>query len=195
MPCEAHAQIDDVLRSWLFLSAKYREPFLSHPDQPSSDEDISLCSSRLQASTVFQDNADYVRMQIIYSLLGEEDTDPLHVIANFLLLDGRDNEATFPCMIDEGCFPKLLELIGGRRQSDPRLHRLLLELMYEMSRVERLRPTDLMQVEDSFVAYLFELIEGVGDDVNDPYHYPVIKVLVRNTLQFSPASPSHSCLC
>lgn len=35
-----------------------------------------------------------------------------------------------------------------------------------------------MLIEDGFVKYLLDIIEGLSDDVNDPYHYPVIKVLV-----------------
>lgn len=35
-----------------------------------------------------------------------------------------------------------------------------------------------MLIEDGFVTYLFDIIEGLSDDVNDPYHYPVIRVLV-----------------
>lgn len=117
-------------------------------------------------------------MQIIYSLLQEEEFAPLHVIANFLLLQGRTEESTFRRMINEGCFVRLLELIKGCGQSDARLHRLLLQLMYEMSRIEHLRHEDLMQVDDNFVMYLFQLIEALSDDASDPFHYPVIRVLV-----------------
>ena len=83
-------------------------------------------------------------------------------------------------MIDEGCFSRLLDLISGRdRNEDPALHRLLLDLMYEMSRIERLRYDDLLHVDDHFITYLFGLIEELSDDVHDPYHYPIIRVLVR----------------
>jgi ABC-type transporter Mla MlaB component len=82
-------------------------------------------------------------------------------------------------MIDAGCFARLLDLMKECRDQDRRLHRLLLELMYEMSRIEHLRVEDLMHVDDAFVTYLFQLIEAYSDDVNDPYHYPVIRVLVR----------------
>ena len=37
-----------------------------------------------------------------------------------------------------------------------------------------------MLIEDDFIIYMFDIIEGLSDDVNDPYHYPVIRVLVRN---------------
>lgn len=33
-------------------------------------------------------------------------------------------------------------------------------------------------IEDDFILYLFGVIEGLSNDVNDPYHYPVIRVLV-----------------
>ena len=35
-----------------------------------------------------------------------------------------------------------------------------------------------VQIEDEFVICLLQIIEGLSDDVNDPYHYPVIRVLV-----------------
>ena len=39
--------------------------------------------------------------------------------------------------------------------------------------------------------YLLQVIEGLSDDVSDPYHYPVIRVLVslscsRALSQFNP---------
>ena len=35
-----------------------------------------------------------------------------------------------------------------------------------------------MLVDDDFVRCLFDLIEDLSYDVSDPYHYPVIRVLV-----------------
>ena len=46
-------------------------------------------------------------------------------------------------MNEEGAFPTLLELIRGRKDDDVGLHRMLLELLYEMSRIQRLRIEDL----------------------------------------------------
>lgn len=34
-------------------------------------------------------------------------------------------------------------------------------------------------IDDSFILYLFQLIEQLSDDADDPYHYPIIRVLVR----------------
>ncbi len=33
-------------------------------------------------------------------------------------------------------------------------------------------------VDDDFVRGLFDIIENLSFDANDPYHYPVIRVLV-----------------
>lgn len=182
MPCESHEGIDDALRSWLYLVSTCRDTYLD------SEDDVAHCSQQLLDSQIFGSNRDYVRIQIIYSLLQEDDSSSLNVIANFLLLDGRSDESTFKQMIEEGCFPKMVELINGRRDDDRRLHRLLLELIYEMARIERLRIDDLLCVDDNFVLYMFQLIEGLSDDVNDPYHYPIIRVLLVLNEQYMVAS-------
>ncbi len=41
-----------------------------------------------------------------------------------------------------------------------------------------------MHVQDDFVRHLFQIIEELSDDVNDPYHYPVIRVLLVLNEQF-----------
>lgn len=143
-------------------------------------------------SSIFSGNPNYVRTQITYSLLQEEDPSALNAIANFLLLDGRSDETTFKTMIEEGCFPRLVELINGRREDDRRLHRLLLELMYEMARIETLSVDQLMCVDDHFVTYMFELIENGSDDADDPYHYPVIRVLLVLNEQYMVTSTATS---
>lgn len=136
-------------------------------------------------SELFAANKEYVRRQIVYSLLQEDVPATLHVIASFLLFDGRHNETTFEMMNNEGCFPRLLELIQKGRSEDATLHRLLLELLYEMSRMQRLSFEDLGQVDDEFVICLFQIIEELSDDVDDPYHYPVIRVLVSSHWMFN----------
>ncbi|KAH8904590.1 hypothetical protein BR93DRAFT_882620 [Coniochaeta sp. PMI_546] len=180
--CDTHELIDDALRGWLHLVSSCRDRFLHDED------DLASCSQKLIDSCIFNDHKDYVRTQIIYSLLQEDEFCPLHVIANFLLLDGRSDETTFRQMIDAGCFARLLDLMKECRDQDGRLHRLLLELMYEMSRIEHLRIEDLMHVDDAFVFYLFQLIEAYSDDAHDPYHYPVIRVLLVLNEQYMVAA-------
>lgn len=171
--CTEHESIDDALRSWLDLTTRLR--CLAHVD---SQDEVVAAAQLLEASSLFRTHRSYIRTQIIHSLLQEDETASLHAIACLLLLDGEGDESIFPSMIQEACFPRLLELIGERREEDPRVKRLLLQLMYEMSRMERLREDDLELVDDDFIHYLFRIIEGVSNDVGDPYHYPTIRVLV-----------------
>lgn len=176
-PCGSHEQIDDALRAWLDLVASGRDEFLLDED------DLARCSRCLLESPLCAglDVRQYVRTQIVYSLLQEDETRSLHAIANYLLLSGRTDDEVFAQMIEAGCFARLVELIKASHDDDRRLHRLLLELMYEMARVERVRVADLLSVDDGFVGYLFQIIEDMSDDMDDPYHYPVIRVLVSMT--------------
>jgi hypothetical protein len=70
--------------------------------------------------------------------------DALYVVAAILLFDGKENEETFEMMQQEDVFPRLVELIQdwGNGRS-PSLQRLLLIVMYEMARIQRLGWDDL----------------------------------------------------
>lgn len=63
----------------------------------------------------------------------------LHLIASFLLVDGRRHEDTFFLMNEEGCFPRLLQLV----QLPGRHHRVVMELLYEMARIQKVKLEDL----------------------------------------------------
>lgn len=170
--CPTHQLIDNTLRSYLHFTTNFKDEYLH------SEEEIARCCDKLMSSELFTENKDYVRRQIVYCLLQEDEPATLQVIASFLLFDGRADETTFEMMNNEGSFPRLIELVKLSKSEDARLHRLLLELLYEMSRMQRLSIEDLGQVDDDFVACLLQIIEEYSDDVEDPYHYPVIRVLV-----------------
>lgn len=62
-----------------------------------------------------------------------------------LLFDGRAHEAAFEMMQAEGAFPRLVELVRAKRDDDIGLHRLLLELLFEMSRIQKLSRDELSE--------------------------------------------------
>ncbi|KAH7369906.1 hypothetical protein BKA65DRAFT_589356 [Rhexocercosporidium sp. MPI-PUGE-AT-0058] len=180
--CPSHQLIDNALRSFLHFTTNFKDEYLS------SDYDFARCLQKLLQSEIFENNKEYVRTQIVYSLLQEDEPATLFVIASFLLFDGRQDEATFEMMTTEGCFPRLLDLIKMGKRDDARLHRMLLELLYEMSRCQPLSMLELAQVDDEFIIMLFQIIEELSDDVDDPYHYPVIRVLLVLNEQWMVAS-------
>ena len=129
-------------------------------------------------------------------------------MTSFLLFDIRETETTSQLLNEEGAFTRLVDLISSPKQdADAALRRMLMELLYEMSRIQRIKANDLgafnspsttpcrvvqrhaaeiltlltalvVRVDDAFVCELFKLIEEFSNDVNDPYHYPIIRVLV-----------------
>jgi len=36
-------------------------------------------------------------------------------------------------------------------------------------------------IDGNLVLYFFQVIESLSNDVGDPYHYPIIRVLVRGS--------------
>ncbi|KAJ5781641.1 uncharacterized protein N7518_010124 [Penicillium psychrosexuale] len=181
-PCDSEDQIDDALRAYLDLATQHKDEYLR------SETDFSRCSYKLFTSSIFATHADYVRRQILYGLLQDDDPDTLHFIASFILFDGRQNEVVLQMLNDEGAFARLLELIQAMRRADldgdAGLHRLLMDLVYEMSRIQRVKIEDLVLVDDDFIRCLFDIIEDLSYDVTDPYHYPVIRVLLVLNEQF-----------
>ena len=145
-----------------------------------TEYDVARCSYRLLQSNLFASEKDYVRRQIVYSLLQVRNRDDglfslrltsplllqedspatLHFITAFLIYDGRENETTFEMMNEEGAFPRLVELIQQKRDGDAGLHRMLLELLYEMSRIQRLRTADLSWSLTSLVVRVAKLTRG-----------------------------------
>ncbi|KAJ5898868.1 hypothetical protein N7495_003612 [Penicillium taxi] len=179
-PCDSEDLIDDALREYLSFITKFKDEFLP------GEYDISRCSYKLFVSSIFEAHTDYVRRQIIYGLLQEDDPNTLHVIVSFLLFDGRQNEVVLKMLNEEGAFARLLELIQAVRRDDldGGLHRILMDLIYEMSRIQRMKIEDLVLVDDNFIRCLFDIIEDLSYDVTDPYHYPVIRVLLVLNEQF-----------
>ncbi|EAW06866.1 uncharacterized protein ACLA_085620 [Aspergillus clavatus NRRL 1] len=144
--------------------------------------EVSRCSYNLLSSRIFASHRDYVRRQMIYGLLQEDEPDTLHLIVSFLLFDGREHEEVFRMMNGEGLFPRLLELLRTCAIADGEgqaaLHRMLMDLLYEMARIQRIKIEDLVLVDDDFIKGLFGIIEDLSYDASDPYHYPVIRVLL-----------------
>ncbi len=65
-------------------------------------------------------------------------------MTSFLLFDIRETEASAELLNEEGAFKRLMDLISSPTQhEDVVLHRMLMELLYEMSRIQRIRPNDL----------------------------------------------------
>ncbi|KIW75296.1 hypothetical protein Z517_12070 [Fonsecaea pedrosoi CBS 271.37] len=181
--CTTHDSIDDTLRSYIELIGFCRGRFLL------SDNDLVRCAFKLQESSLFATHADYIRRQFIQCLIEDDEPNVVLVSTSFLITHAQLHERTYELLNDEGAFPRLIHLISSPKRHDHEgIHRLLMELLYEMSRIQKIKIGDLALVDDDFVKMLFEIIEQVSDDVNDPYHYPTIRVLLVLNEQFMVAA-------
>lgn len=65
-------------------------------------------------------------------------------MTSLLLFDIRESETTAEVLNEEGAFTRLVDLISSPKQNEEMiLHRMLMELLYEMSRIQRIRPDEL----------------------------------------------------
>ena len=135
--CETHDHIDDSLRSYLALLQGHQQNYIT------SEDHLGHCAYLLYASPLFAQHAAYIRQQLVYCLLQEEDINVLRIAVTFLLADARENEQTFEMLNREGTFPRLVELVAHPREHEEAMHRTLMELMYEVARIQKITNDDL----------------------------------------------------
>lgn len=137
--CANHTDIDDALRSYLALLDAHYDHFITTEDH------LGHCAYLLYASPLFANHATYIRQQLVHCLL-EDDLSVLRLSVTFLLSDARENDKTFEMLNNEGIFPRLVELIAHPREHEQHLHRMLMELMYELARVQKIKNDDLRMI-------------------------------------------------
>ncbi|RKF80895.1 Protein dip1 [Golovinomyces cichoracearum] len=180
--CHSPQSIYNVLRTYLNFTRKFGVEYLRMP------EDCDRCSMKLLNGRLFKSDEHNMRSFAIDCFMQEEDPTTLYILANFLLQDGRRNEATFEAMNHRGCFPRLVKLCHTDDKGNLALLSLLLKLLHEMSWCQQLSLIDLRQVDDDFIISLLSMIEELSNDAEDPYHYIVIRVLLVLNEQYIIAS-------
>jgi hypothetical protein len=74
----------------------------------------------------------------------DDDPDVVLISTSFLLTDAQTHERTYELLNDEGAFPRLVDLIKSpTRHDDEGIHRTLMELLYEMARIQKIKTNDL----------------------------------------------------
>ncbi|KAK9367355.1 hypothetical protein V1509DRAFT_647853 [Lipomyces kononenkoae] len=165
--------IDSAVRSFLRFTALYVDEYLV------ADEDLMRCCYKFIDCPVFAKHRGHVRRKLITTLVKSTCSEQTMIIIGvILLLDGRVHVDTFEMMTEEQACRVVIEVLWHRRDYGPRLHRIFLELLYEMCRVQRLQYSDMEAVAEDFVEYLFQAIENNEDYDSDPYSYSVIRILL-----------------
>ncbi|KAK9473723.1 uncharacterized protein V1510DRAFT_402013 [Dipodascopsis tothii] len=165
--------IEAAVRTFLRFVGKHMDQFLA------ADEDLAQCGLRFIGSPVFVKHRGQVRRRLITKMVGGEcDARTLLMIGVVLLLDGRQHVDTFEMMEEESACRLMVDVLWRTRETDPRLHSIMLELVYELCRVQRLQRADLEAISTDFIEFLFQTIERNDDYERDPYSYGLIRVLL-----------------
>lgn len=177
------SKVEFALSSYISLAARYMDKYLDH------DEDLTRCGYHLIHSSIFNNHKAYIRRKLI-SLLLESDAETQHrmFISAILLIDGRHNSATLEMMQEESAISSIIGTIWKSQMKSIRLHRIFLELLYEMCRIQKLAYSDLALVKTEFLNFLFLTVEDKVDYDYDPYSFAVIKVLLALNEQFMVAA-------
>lgn len=155
-----------------------------------NDQDLTRCCYSLIHSPVVSRNKAFARRKLISTLIQSKGQySSLTLLGAILLLDGRHSVATLEMMEEEDqVMPLLVQTIRFAQSHSFRLHRIFLELLYEMCRVQKLTRSDLDLIDTVFINYLFSTIESRFGYDYDPYSFAVIKVLLALNEQFMVAA-------
>lgn len=130
-------------------------------------------------------NRGYVRRKLISLLvLDELDYQTKAVIGAVLLIDGKRHQSTLEMLQEEAASMVVIATLWHDRQKSVLLHRIYLELLFEMCKIQKLREEDLKQVSPEFLEFMFSTIEQHNGYDQDVYNYTVMKVLLALNEQY-----------
>ncbi|KAI0343858.1 hypothetical protein BDW22DRAFT_1214156 [Trametopsis cervina] len=199
-------QLDATMRRFVSFCASYHEKFLQTPLQ------LEHSCNLLMASELFVFHSE--RMSELLLDEARTTTDP-HVqliLYNILLAHGRRKEGFFRSHKRlQPLFPLLMDHVRLEVEQDidyvytdssntgysnstvtapieMKLKVLSVRLLYESCRVQKRSLADLRIFDDSFIEYLFDLVEQTRAETDDSFNYAVIKLIVALNEQFMVAS-------
>jgi hypothetical protein len=111
------------------------------------------------------------------------------LIGAVLLVDGRLHTSTLEMMQEEAATNLVIRTLWEDRFNNVRLHRIFLELLYEMCRIQKINFRDLGKISMEFLEFLFSVVQNnEGYDSTDPYNLAAMKVLLALNEQYMIAS-------
>ncbi|KAF9964440.1 hypothetical protein BGZ70_006457 [Mortierella alpina] len=193
-----HESPEAQVNTFLSLLVQYQDEFLDP-----AGRDLEQSCYRLLDSDLFQNNtlsiaasiidrAIQVRVTAVCNISKEDEMNPRHrasqdnhdmwITYNVLLYAGQELPKIFNWMLKSEFFAKLKYQI---LQTDHmRLQPLAVNLMYEMCRVQSLKPCDLALADEDFLYYLLDLVERTRDDTDEQLNYGSIKLLLAFNEQY-----------
>lgn len=150
-----------------------------------TDEEVSKCGYELINSSIFSKNRGYVRRKLISLLILDElDYQTKALIGAVLLIDGKRHQSTLEMLQEEAASSVVISILWHDRNKSLLLHRIYLELLFEMCKVQKLRQSDLEKISIKFLEFLFSAVQNKEYSETDPYNYAVMKVILALNEQY-----------
>ncbi|KAI0816916.1 hypothetical protein BC628DRAFT_1098166 [Trametes gibbosa] len=199
-------KLDDTLRRYISFCAAYHEQYLQSPLQ------LEHACDMLLACELFAFHSE--RMSELLTGDAQTNTDPHYemILYSVMLAWGR-RKASFlrsqkrwqpllPLLmdhvrlevdvdVDDGFYGAGSNSSLGRVVAVPieaKLRSLSVRLLYEVCRVQKMSIPELTIFDDSFIDYLYDLVEQTRNIQDETFNYSVIKLIVALNEQFMVAS-------
>ncbi|KAF9175023.1 hypothetical protein BGX21_004200 [Mortierella sp. AD011] len=172
-----HDNPESQVNTFISLIVQYQDEFLDP-----SGQDLEQCCYRLIDSDLFQNNTLSITTAIIDRAVQSQNEDDMWITYHVLLYAGMEFPKVYHWMLTSEYLAKLkyqVLQVGGTR-----LQLMAVSLMYEICRVQSLKPQDLALVDEDFLHYLFDLVEGTRTDEDEELNYRTIKLLLTFNEQF-----------
>ncbi|KAF9377208.1 hypothetical protein CPC16_011929 [Podila verticillata] len=172
-----HADPEEQVNSYITLITQHQDEFLDN-----SGQDLAQCCYRLLDSDVFQQNTLAVTNSIIERAIQSPVDQDMWVTYHILLYAGKEFPKVYSWMLRSEFFAKLKYQI--LQQEGSSLQPLAVNLMYEMCRVQSLKPCDIALLDETFLHYLLDLVERTRTDADENLNYGSIKLLLTFNEQY-----------
>jgi len=207
------SMLDAALHRFVALCASYHEQFLQSPLQ------FEHACNLLLDSELFVFHSERMCELITEDIKANTNPHSQLVLYSILLLYGRRQnnflrsqkrwQPLIPLLMDHvlvAIDPDVEDIyVGNQSMSsmsssrmsisigpiaiEAKLRSLGVKLLYEVCRVQKLSIQDLRVFDDSFINFLFDLVEETRFMPDETFNYSVIKFIVSTTYQFRTAVP------
>ncbi|KAF9097715.1 hypothetical protein BGX23_008140 [Mortierella sp. AD031] len=195
-----HDSPESQVNAFISLLVQHQDDFLD-----ASGQDLTNCCYRLFDSDLFQNNTLATVSAIVDRAIESQEDKDMWITYQILLQAGKENQKVFHWVMKSEYLAKLkyqiLEMDGSRLQP------LAIDLLFEICRVQSLKPRDLALVDEDLLHYLLDLVERTRTDADEGLNYGVIKLLLtfneqymlhmaacRAARQYTPSNPVLSAL-
>ncbi|GJJ75326.1 hypothetical protein EMPS_07684 [Entomortierella parvispora] len=173
-----HDNPESQVNTFISLIVQYQDEFLDG----ASGQDLAHCCYRLFDSDLFLNNTLSITSSIIDRAVQSPSEKDMWITYHILLYAGKEFPKIYHWMLRSEYFAKLKYQIFQFEASKMQI--LAINIMFEICRVQSLKPCDLVLIDEDFLHFLLDLVERTRTDADELLNYGTIKLLLAFNEQF-----------